>query len=314
MLWALKRIASLVILLLLMSMGLFWLSQYSPSDPAEVAIRVNAMVPTPELLAQTRHALGLDQPWWVQYGHWLQRALTGDLGTSFVTHEAVTTVLARAMGYTFQLGLTTLVITLLLSALLGVTAGHYAGRLVDKIICFTTYFLGAMPTFWLALVAIWLWAIHWPLLPTSGTNEAWSIVLPAVTGSMAYLSTYVRLIRAEWIACEAAPWRLFLKARHAPRFTQWGQRFLYSVMGSITSLGISVPKLLMGSFVIESIFAWPGLGQLALTATLNRDIPVIIAYTMLTFILFMLGQCLADGLQRWLDPRLRLQAERGVAC
>lgn len=290
------RLLLLVPLVAIAALVTFTLFSFSPSDPAEIAIRVNAMVPTPELIAQTRHELGLDLPFWTRFGTWVSGLLQGDLGRSYVTGRDIVGEFALALPATLQLALSALAIIVTTSLALGRACATHEGEVIDRVIRAVVFMLSAMPTFWIGLLLIDAFALRLGWLPTSGRRGADSLILPAVTLSLLYIPTYVRLIRTEMIQTAHENWVLAARARGVPaRRLSW-RIFFNSLRGSLTALGMSLPKLMAGAFVVEMVFAWPGVGRLCVEAIFNRDIPVVQAYVLMMATLFIVFNLLADTL------------------
>lgn len=280
----LRRLLGLVPLLLGISFLSFVLIQLSPGDPAEVVIRVNDMTPTPELLAEVRTQLGLDRPFPERYLRWLADVLRGDLGMSYVNGRPVAGELARALPPTLMLAGTAAAIMLVCSLAVALVCVRHEGRVVDRLLRALLFLGTSVPAFWAGLLLIWLFSVHLDWLPTGGLEGPSSLVLPAVTLALPYLAAYARLLRNSMVLRN-------------------------SLQASLTALGMSLPKLVAGSFVVECIFAWPGLGRLCVTAIFNRDLPVIQAYVLLMAVLFVAGNLCMDICAGLLDPRLR---ERGL--
>lgn len=290
------RLLLLVPLVAIAALVTFTLFSFSPSDPAEIAIRVNAMVPTPELIAQTRHELGLDLPFWSRFGAWVSGLLQGDLGRSYVTGRDIVGEFALALPATLQLALSALAIIVTTSLALGRACATHEGQRLDRVIRAVVFMLSAMPTFWIGLLLIDAFSLRLGWLPTSGRRGADSLILPAVTLSLLYIPTYVRLIRTEMIQTAHENWVLAARARGVPaRRLSW-RIFFNSLRGSLTALGMSLPKLMAGAFVVEMVFAWPGVGRLCVEAIFNRDIPVVQAYVLMMATLFIVFNLLADTL------------------
>lgn len=290
------RLLLLVPLVAIAALVTFTLFSFSPSDPAEIAIRVNAMVPTPELIAQTRHELGLDLPFWSRFGAWVSGLLQGDLGRSYVTGRDIVGEFALALPATLQLALSALAIIVTTSLALGRACATHEGQRLDRVIRAVVFMLSAMPTFWIGLLLIDAFSLRLGWLPTSGRRGADSLILPAVTLSLLYIPTYIRLIRTEMIQTAHENWVLAARARGVPaRRLSW-RIFFNSLRGSLTALGMSLPKLMAGAFVVEMVFAWPGVGRLCVEAIFNRDIPVVQAYVLMMATLFIVFNLLADTL------------------
>ncbi len=301
----LRRLALLVPILFGISIVSFVLISLSPSDPAEVAIRVNAMVPTPELIAQTRRELGLDEPALTRYWHWVSGALQADFGRSYVTGREVAAEIAEAFPATLLLAMATLAVILTVSLAGALACTAWEGRWPDRLVRLLIFTTSAMPGFWAGLLLMWLFAVRLDWLPTSGMRSAASIILPAVTLSLGYVPTYARLIRAEMLRTAHEGWVLFARGRGLPEGRIRMHVLANSLRAAATALGMSIPKLVAGAFVVESIFAWPGLGRLCVTAIFNRDFPVIQAYVLIMAVMFVVFNLLSDLFVHWLDPRER---------
>ena len=304
-----KRLLLLVPLVLGIGFLTFTLFTLSPSDPTEIAIRVNAMVPTPELIAQTRHELGLDLPFFERYWTWLTQCLSGDFGTSFVTRRPVAEEFADALPATLDLAFTSLLFLLIVCVPMGMVSSLREGEWPDRAVRSIVFFLSAMPAFWLGILLMSWLAVSWGLLPTSGMRSPLSIILPTVTLSLAYLPTYVRLIRTEMLTNHHENWVVATKAWGMPRAHIYWRLLLQSLRGSVTALGMSIPKLIAGAFVVETLFAWPGIGRLCVSAIFNRDIPIVQTYVLLLAALFVLFNLIADVLVVLLDPLRRKTGE-----
>lgn len=304
----LKRLVIFALTLLGVSLVVFSLAALSPSDPAEVAIRLNAMVPTPELVAEMQSELGLDRPFFVRYADWLTGILRGDFGKSFVTGLPVAEEIARVFWPTVRLALAALLITLATAVPAGILCAKYEGRLPDRLMRGAIFLSSSMPAFWAGLLFIWLFSLELGWVPTSGTREPSAIVLPALTLSLAYSGTYVRLIRSAMVRTADEDWVVFARSRGLSEGRITLRILVNSLASSITALGISIPKLMAGAFVVENIFARPGLGRLCVTAIFNRDLPVVEAYVLVMAALFAGFGLLADVAEAMLDPSRRIAA------
>lgn len=303
--YVLGRLAGLVPVLLAVTFVSFLLIQLSPSDPAEVAIRVNALTPTPELLAETRAQLGLDKPFFARYLHWLAHALQGDLGTRYVDGKSVAAEMARALPPTLLLAGTAAAVILLCSIPAALISAFLEGSLPDVILRTLLFVSTSFPAFWAGLLLLWLFSVHWDLFPLSGLEGATSLVLPSITLALPYISTYTRLLRSSILQARQQDFVLYEKTCGLRMATILRHIFRNSLQTSLTGLGMSLPRLIAGTFVVECIFAWPGLGRLCVSAIFNRDFPVIQAYILLMAILFALFNTLMELCAALADPRLR---------
>ncbi len=307
----LRRLLCLVPLLLAISFLAFCLTAASPSDPAEVALRVNDITPTPEVIEKTRQELGLDRPFFERYLAWLGKALQGDLGTSFVTHRPVARELARALPSTLALACVATLVVLGVGIPCAIVCFVREGRLADILVRALIFLGAATPTFWAGLLFIWLFAVHLNLLPTGGLEGASSFILPACTLALPSLATYTRLLRAGMLATGQQDFVLYARAQGRSPLAILLQIVRNSLQSTLAALGMTLPKLLAGTFVVECIFAWPGLGRLCVTAIFNRDLPVIQAYVVLMGLFFVLFNLFMEVAGALVDPRLSGRGSAG---
>ena len=303
--YILRRLLLTIPLLLGISFVSFIIIQLSPSDPAEVAVRVNELVPTDEVLELTREQLGLNKPFLVRYADWMSAVAHGDLGRRYVDNKPVAQELARALPPTLWLALVATLFMAVCSVGMAFVCAMYEGRPVDYLLRGFIFLGTATPGFWAGLLLMWLFSVKLNWLPTSGTQGASSVILPAVTLSLTYISTYARLLRNSMVQNKQKHSVLYARARGLTRGMIWRHIFRNSLQSTLTGLGMSLPKLMAGTFVVETIFAWPGLGWLCVTAIFNRDFPVIQAYVLLMAVMFVGCNLLVDILCAAIDPRLR---------
>lgn len=277
----------------------------SPSDPAEVSLRVNNISVTAQAIKEVQIELGLDKPLFQRYFIWLQDALKGDFGVSYILKTPVLDEILYALPTTLTLAFFTIVLILLVGFSLGIVCGLNEGKPIDKILRFFIFFSTAMPNFWLALLLIWLFALYLNLFPTSGYSDLSSMILPSITLSFAYISTYIRLLRNRIIQIKQEPFVLYAKARGLKNSVINRHIIKNALIPCIIALGMSIPKLIAGTVVIESIFGLPGLGTLCLHAIFNRDLPIIQAYIIFMSTLFIYFNLIADIMARYIDPRLK---------
>lgn len=301
----LKRLLFMVPILIGITIITFAIAEFSSTDPAEASIRVNGMLLTAELIEATRQEFGLDKPFLTRYADWLSGALHGDLGLSYVTRLPVTNSILEALPATLFLALTALLIIISVSLAAGTLSARAENSKTDWFIRGFIFFTSSMPGFWVALILIWIFSVQLNVFPTNGMRSASSVVLPAVTLSLAYIGTYMRLIRSEMIKIAHEDWVLFARGRGLSEKSITWHMIKNSLHASLTALGMSIPKLIAGAFIIETIFAWPGIGRLCVEAVFNRDLPIIQAYVLLMATLFVFFNLVSDLLVTFLDPRQR---------
>lgn len=300
-----KRLLWAMPMLVMISLLSFSLMSLSPSDPAEVALRVNDITVTPEALLQMRQELGLDQPFYTRYFQWLKGAFQGDLGMSYALKTPVLDEILSALKTTLLLGVCALFLVVVFGFGLGIVCAVYEGSIVDKIVRFIVFITTAMPSFWLGLLLVWLFSLYFNLLPTSGFEAWYSLILPSITLSLNYISTYARMMRNTMLQTKEALFVLYAKARGLSSVVIYQHIIKNALRPCIIALGMSIPKLLAGTVVVENIFGLPGIGRLCVHAIFSRDVPMIQAYVFLMASLFILFNLTADMVVRYLDPRLR---------
>lgn len=300
-----KRLISLLPILLGITFLAFTIINLSPSNPAEVALRVNNIVATEEAIASKTIELGLDKPFFERYLSWLMNCLKGDFGTSYISRKDVLGLFEQALPNTLKLAFVALLITIVFSVVVGVLCAIYEGSIGDKITRAFVFLGTAMPSFWIGILLIWMFAVKIKIFPTSGMTASNAVVLPAITLSLGYISTYVRLIRNNMVQNKHENYVYYARVRGLKESTIIKHIFKNSLQTSITALGMSIPKLIAGTVIVENIFAWPGVGRLCVTAIYNRDFPIIQAYILLMDIMFVVCNLLVDVASASIDPRMR---------
>lgn len=303
--YILKRLATVIPILIGISFLSFALISLSPSNPAEVALRVNEIVPTEEAVRAMEEQLGTNKPYIERYVTWLTDSLQGDFGNSYVNNKPVATLIGQAIPNTIKLAFVALLITIVFSVLVGILCAVYEGSFGDKLARALVFVGTAMPSFWVGLLLIWIFSVKLNLFPTSGMERPSSIVLPAITLALAYISTYVRLIRNNMVQNKHENYVYYARIRGLKETTIIKHIFKNSLQSSLTALGMSIPKLIAGTVVVENIFAWPGVGRVCVDAIFNRDFPVIQAYILLMAVLFVICNLLVDIFSVAIDPRMR---------
>ncbi|WP_307994340.1 nickel/cobalt ABC transporter permease [uncultured Intestinibacter sp.] len=303
--YILKRLATVIPILIGISFLSFALISLSPSNPAEVALRVNEIVPTEEAVRAMEEQLGTNKPYIERYVTWLTDSLQGDFGNSYVNNKPVATLIGQAIPNTIKLALLALLITIVFSVLVGILCAVYEGSFGDKLARALVFVGTAMPSFWVGLLLIWIFSVKLNLFPTSGMERPSSIVLPAITLALSYISTYVRLIRNNMVQNKHENYVYYARIRGLKETTIIKHIFKNSLQSSLTALGMSIPKLIAGTVIVENIFAWPGVGRVCVDAIFNRDFPVIQAYILLMAVLFVICNLLVDIFSVAIDPRMR---------
>lgn len=265
--------------------------------------------------AAMRHSLGLDQSLWMQYGIWLRNLLQGNLGISLKYKQPVTAVIGNTIGNTVLLGLIAYVGTFFLAFRLGESCILQEGSRKDRWLNRLGVVMGNIPSFFLALVLILLFAVQLPLFPTGGAysygmqgnigNRIWHLVLPCavlVLGHVGYYGLMVRNLLAEEIRKDYV---LLHKSQGIPPkriVRKFCRKNILSAM--IPAMAMGVPHLLGGTYVVEMVFSYPGLGTLALESALYKDYNLLMAVTLLTAAVVIFCNMLGESLSAKVDPRL----------
>ncbi len=309
--YIIRRMLLAIPMLLAISFISFLLMSFIPSDPAEVALRVNEIIPNEETIEDMREELGLNDPFLIRYVRWLGDLLRLDLGTSYVNNNrTVVGEIARSIPATLILATMSFVMVITLSIPIGILSAVFKNSFFDRVTRFIVFIGTAMPNYWAGLLFIWLFALILKWFPTSGATSLKHYVLPSMTLSLTYIATYVRLIRNSMLENMNEDYVFYLRARGIKENSVIIKHLLKnSLQTSINALGMSIVKLIAGTFVIENIFAIPGIGRLCITAIFNRDYPIIQAYILMMGVLFVFCNLFIDIMQIIIDPRLKKRVE-----
>lgn len=306
--YVVRRLLMAIPLLAAISLICFLFINLIPSNPAEVALRVQQMpVITEEAIAQMEEMLGLNKPFLVRYLDWLAGCLHGDFGISYVNPaRTVAGELLRCLPATLQLALASFVIVVVLSIPIGFLCAVYKDGWFDRIMRAIVFISTAMPAYWVGLLLMWGISVKLGWLPTNGNGTWRHLILPAFTVALSYISTYIRLIRNNMLENMNQDYVLYANVRGLPQKSILIRHILKNSMHTcIVAMGMSIPQLISGTIVVENVFSWPGLGTLCISSIFNRDYPVIQTYVLLIGVLFVLFNLLFDILQTVSDPRLR---------
>ena len=273
-------------------------------DPSKVL--VSADTATPEQIAQIRAQLGLDQPLYKQYVDYLGDLVHGDFGESYQTRQPVSDVLSRRIGPSLKLGAASVVVALLVSIPLGVLSATHRGRRLDRLVRASTLFGQAIPSFWLGLMFVLIFAVRLHWLPAGGDGDWTHYVLPALTVGWLISSGIVRLLRSSMIEVLGSDYVQFAQSYGMPRRrVVWTWALRNALIPVVTFIGFMFSIIVAGTVVVEVVFAWPGLGRLSYEAVLARDFPTLQAVVLIWAALAIVGALIADLAYLVLDPRIR---------
>lgn len=301
------RLAHIFLVLLGVSFLSFLLMYVSPGDPVRAMYAVSGSIPSEEVLEQTREELGLNDPFFIQYGNWISNCLRGDFGTSYSKGEAVATLLMERVMPTIQLALLSLVIMVLVAVPIGVCSALRQNSILDYLLRGTTFISISMPNFWVGLLLLYVVAMKLGWLPVvSNQMNFQRLILPAVTLAIAMAGKYARQVRAAILEELRQDYVAGARARGlSERCVLWCHVLPNAVLPLITMLGLSLGSLLGGTAVVEVIFSYPALGSLAISAITSRDYPLIQGYVLWIALIYMAVNLVVDLSYNRLDPRLR---------
>ncbi|MEM1485831.1 ABC transporter permease [Oscillospiraceae bacterium PP1C4] len=310
--YILQKLASLVPVLVGISLIAFLLGVISPGDPAEIALSQGGMSsPTPEQIDAMREEMGLKDPLAVQYLRWVNHALHGSLGDSYITSESVGQELARRLPVTLKLAACAMLMAGVNGILLGTLAAAWKGKAFDFAIKGLTNVMLSFPSFWLAILMVLLFAEVLGWLPTSGTGGASHMLMPAMALSCTTTATAARMTRSALLAEFGKQYFLAANAKGISRARLIFRNALpNAIVPVITMLGNYLGGILGGSVVVETIFALPGIGSYAIDAIHARNYPALQGYVLLTGLLFVVITLLVDLVSILLNPRIRLGGGR----
>jgi peptide/nickel transport system permease protein len=316
----LRRIVKAIPILLAIAVCNFVLLKMAPGDAADV-LAGEAGSATPEYLASLKAQFGLDQPTWLQLARYVGRLLTFDLGYSFRNQTGVATLILDRMPATLLLMVGALSLAFLMGAVLGILASRHVNGWLDNLISVVALLFYATPIFLIGLAMIVLFAVHLGWLPTGGFRTTGSastgfaalrdiaahLVMPLVTLSLFFLAIYARLMRASMLEVFNQDYVTTARAKGLGEARITVKHVLRNaLMPMVTMLGLQVGTLLGGSVLVETVFAWPGVGRLAFEAVLARDLNLLLGILLICSLIVITANILVDLAYSWLDPRIEL--------
>lgn len=306
--YLLRRLATLPLLLLGISALSFALLNLAPGDPAEIVLRQRnpGQLPSPAAVAAMRSELGLDAPLLVRYARWAAGAGSGDLGRSYVNEQPIAAQLARRTVPTALLTAVALALALLVAVPVGVLSARGRGGPVDTIARLLALVGAAVPSYALGYGLIILFAVKLSWLPALGYGSAAQLALPSAALSLMPMAQMTRLIRASTLETLGQDYIRTARAKGLSELAVSSRHALRNaLLPAIGATGVNLGHLLSGAVIIETIFSWPGLGQLIVSAALTRDFPVVQGFVAYIAVVVLLVNLAADIALRIADPRLR---------
>jgi ABC-type dipeptide/oligopeptide/nickel transport system permease component len=300
-----QRILYAVPALWLIVTMVFMLAHLVPGDPVAQMLGEGARV---EDLSELRHALGLDLPLWTQYGHYIAGLLHGNLGESFRFQQPVLRVVASHYPATLELSIVALLICAAIAIPAGVLAAHRRGERTDHAVGVLTLFGLSIPNFALGPVLILVFSVMLGWLPVSGRGGVSHLILPAFTLGAALAAILTRMVRTSVIEELSADYVRTARAKGLSEpAVLFRHAFRNALIPILTILGLQFGTLLAGTIVTETIFSWPGIGHLAVTAIVSRDYPLLQGCILFIAFSYVLVNLLTDFIYSVADPRVRLE-------
>lgn len=306
-----KFLQSLLVIFIV-SILCFTLSKIAPGDPVLTYVQPNM---SEKYIATLRERLGLTKPLYIQYFIWLGNILRGNFGYSLVNTRPVLGQIMQRMPATLLLMGTSLVLAILISVPLGLKCGEKPNSFLDRATSALSYIGISIPNYWFGILLIYIFSVHLGLLPSIGMHSDGNtsfidllrhLILPCSVMTYVNTAQFTRYIRSSTITQMSQDYVLVQKS-----FGMTDREILYkhvlknAVLPMITVLGMSLQSLVSGAMICEQVFSWPGTGQLAVTAVTTFDYPLIMGITMLTALMIVIGNLLADILYTIVDPRIR---------
>ncbi|MFZ5918030.1 MAG: nickel ABC transporter permease [Chloroflexota bacterium] len=308
-----RRLIALVPILLFVSLIVFSIMRLIPGDPVDVMYGTEGI--SKETQAAIRHKLGLDQPILVQYFRWLRRLLTGDWGVSFINGQPVLDTILLKLPKTYLLATASMILALLISFPLGIIAAVNRNTGIDYGAMVLALLGISVPSFWMGIMLVLVFALKLGWLPSIGyvsfIESPWEalkhLVLPSFAMGTALTGTFTRLVRSSLLEILAQDYVRTARAKGLmERVVILRHALKNAIIPVVTVVGMWFGFLLSGSVVIESIFSWPGVGQLLVNSILSRDYPVVQNVVLVVSVTFVLVNLLVDIAYTFFDPRIRL--------
>lgn len=281
----------------------FAILHLTPGDPVRIMAGPRA---TEERVQEIRSQLGLDRSIPEQYVRWLGNVLQGDLGMSIAGKRPVAQMIGERLPPTLRLALVSLIISVLLGIPLGVLAAVHHHRLLDHLITFTSLFWFSIPGFWLGLMLILIFGLWLRWMPISGHQGLAALILPTATLALPQMGVFARLMRTEMLEVLSGE---YIKTAHAkglhPLWVTYGHALRNALTPVAVMIFLSLPWLIGGAVVIETIFAWPGMGRLMVQALTQKDFPVVQGLLLVIACTTVLANLLGDIVTALLDPRIQ---------
>lgn len=312
-----KRVAQMLLVFVIVSVFAFAITYFAPGDPLYMytSPSVSTYKMTEEQLDELRESLGLNGNFFERYASWAGKMLQGDWGLSTSNHQSVKDQIMDKLPNTMGLMGAGLVLSILVSIPLGLLAGYKKNGIADNIVSGISYLGISLPAFWFGIVLVIVFSLKLRLLPASGmrtigvntfSDLVKHAILPTIVISVNNTATFVRYIRSNTIVQMEEEYVMTAISKGVPKLQILKNHVLKNcLLPIITMVGMNFGTLITGSFVVESVFGWPGIGTLLMDSINNRDYTMIMGITMLACVVLLFGNFLADILYSFADPRIK---------
>lgn len=307
-----KRLLNMIPMLFFITIISFILMHLAPGDPLQAYISPNMNV---EDIERIRESLGLNDPIIVQYFKWLFNTIQGNLGYSMVNSKPVLDLILERLGPTILLSGSALIISIMISIPVGLISGYKKNSIIDKVLNVVSYIGISIPSFWFAMMLIYVFSIKLNIFPSVGMRTIGvdttldlinHLILPVTVLSFYNLSVYIRYIRSSTIEQLKQDYVTTQYAYGASTKDILFKHVLKNtLLPVITIFGMSLPSIFTGAFITETIFGWPGMGQLGVNAIFGYDYPVVMGITLFSSAMLIIGNLIADILYAMVDPRIK---------
>jgi peptide/nickel transport system permease protein len=299
-----KRIAGLIIILVILSFFVFALLYIAPGDPAEKRLTSQGVAVTKEVLDAERERLGLLKPFLVRYGEWLFDVVRGDFGVSFKDDMPVAPKLAQGLKNTCILALTSLIVSLLVSFALAILSVLDRDGIADHIVRILSFISNSLPNFLISVLLMYFLCIRLNLFPVIAKGDFQGLFMPVLSLSIPMTGRFIRQMRAEFLSQMSNDFVTGMRGRGV-RTEYIMLNVVRNSLGHIfTIVALQIGTLMGGSVVIETIFRWPGIGKLVMDSITARDYPVIMGFVVIMGTIYVLINQISDLLSSVLDPRI----------
>lgn len=301
-----RRVLQFIPVLLGITFLAFLLIYLSPSDPVSVRMSAGGISVSPEIMESMRRSMGLDRPLLIQYGDWLWNILHGNMGKSYITDADVLDQILKALPYTLKMAGASLLLTLCISIPVGILTAAMQNSKFDYVVRVMAFVGNALPNFIIALCLMFIFSYRLGWIPVLATTKPIGLILPALTLALVMSSRYIRQIRAAMLDELSKGYVVGLRSRGLSETTILYKNVLKNIMVTVITLtGISLGSLLGGTVIVETVFTWPGLGNLIMEGISQRDYPVVQAVIVWMASAFMVVNLLTDISYTVFNPKIK---------